>query len=130
VASGYSLLQSWLQANGFSVVRESITREGIEVDVRASDGRCAKLIYERGTDPLLALETVHSFFDPTAQCTRVKPGTRSRRLRATSCPWSRGRPRGSSELRRTGEMSLSVTVLSTTTRGRFRSESALSSLCN
>ena len=53
------MLQSWLQANGFSVVSESITPEGIEVTVRAPDGRSAKLIYEPGIDPLPGLETLH-----------------------------------------------------------------------
>ena len=62
VASGYSLLRSWLRANGFSVVSESIIPEGIEVIVRAPDGRSATLIYEPGTDPSPGLETLHRLF--------------------------------------------------------------------
>ena len=62
MASGYSLLQSWLRANGFSVVSEAITLEGIEVTVRTPDGRSVKLIYEPGTDPSPGLEALHSLF--------------------------------------------------------------------
>jgi hypothetical protein len=62
VDSGYSSVQSWLQANGFSVVKESITTEGIEVTVRAPDGRSAKLIYEPGTDPSPGLKVLHNLF--------------------------------------------------------------------
>jgi hypothetical protein len=62
VPSGYSLLQSWLQANGFFVVSETITLEGSEVTVRTRVGRSAKLIYEAGTDPLLALENLRNLF--------------------------------------------------------------------
>ena len=62
MASGYSLLQSWLQANGFFVVSETITLEGSEVTVRTRVDRSAKLIYEAGTDPLLALENLRNLF--------------------------------------------------------------------
>jgi hypothetical protein len=53
-------IRAWLRAHGFVIVSERIGLEGIELTVRAPEGRVASLIHRPGRDPMPMLETLEA----------------------------------------------------------------------
>jgi len=53
-------LKAWLRINGFSIIREGVGPEGIELTVLGENGRVMQLVHKGASDPFRVIENLES----------------------------------------------------------------------